>query len=239
MDHVARLTRLNRLLLHGCDKVTDAGLAKLAALGSLANLTIFHADITVAGLNRLKGMPRLTHVQVLGLRRGGATLDVSGLTGLECLLLSMDSFSEKFGDADLKCLSGPEHLGDLQIGPRDYTNAGLASLAGLAGLRRLSIGGSRLTDEGLQHLANMKELYHLQVLSGFDRDKPGYVSGGHITDQGLRFLERFQRLNFLEIYSDGDFSDAALRRLQEALPNLFTLRINGANMALGAPPAGL
>ncbi len=237
MEHIARLGRLNKLLLHGCDNVTDAGLAKLTALRSLARLTIFRANITLAGLNRLKPMPRLTHVHILGLKRCGATLDVSGLTALEDLLLSMGSYSEKFEDADLRCLSGLTHLRDLQIGPRDYTDGGLASLSGLTGLQRLSIGGSHLTDDGLKHLAGMDKLYFLQVLSGFDRSKPGYVSGGNITDDGLRLLETFERLSFIEIYSDDDFSDVALRRLQQALPNLTTLRINGANLALTIPAA--
>lgn len=141
--------------------------------------------------------------------------------------MSFGSYSDKFVDADLKCLAGLKHLRSLQIGPRDFTNQGMAYLGGLTNMERLGIGGSGLTDEGLKYLTNMKKLNLLSILSGFDRNKRDYGSGGSITNKGLRQLEGLKALGLLEIYSDNTFSDAALRRLQRELPNLFRLRING------------
>jgi hypothetical protein len=166
----------------------------------------------------------------LPIKRNGATLDISGLAFLENLRLEFGSYSEKFVDADLKCLAGIKRMKYLQIGPRNFTDKGLANLAGLTNMELLGIGGSDLTDEGLKHLTGMRKLNHLSILSGYDRDKRDYGSGGNITDEGLRQLGKLKQLQFLDIYSDNDFSDAALRRLWNELPNLFTLRINGGTL---------
>ena len=227
MEHIAKLTNLTKLNLFGCDNVTDAGLAKLIALKSLKNLSITHSDVSIAGVNKLKPMTNLTNLKVSGLERGCVTLDISSLTALEDLYMSPRSGSVTFVDADLKCLAGLKRLRSLQIGPCDYTDKGIEYLAGLTNLERLGIGGSGLTDEGLKYLANMNKLNLLYIRGAWDRSKHVFKGGGNITDKGLRQLEGLKSLVQLEIYSDNTFSDAALRRLQRELPNLFRLRING------------
>ena len=227
LEHISKLTNLTKLSMYRCSNVTDAGLTKLTTLKSLTNLSIAHSDISIAGLNAFKLMPNLTYLKIADLKHGDAILDLSGLAALEDLYLGLDSYSEKFVDADLKCLAGLKRLSSLQIGPRDFTDQGMVYLAGLANMERLGIGGSGLTDKGLKYLADMKKLNLLSILSGWDRSKQAYGSGGNITDKGLHQLEGLKALGLLEIYSDNTFSDAALRRLQRELPNLFTLRING------------
>jgi Leucine-rich repeat (LRR) protein len=230
LSDIAKLKNLTDLNLFGCNNVTDIGVAKLTALKSLRNLKIRHSDVSIAALNHLKPMPNLTKLNVFPTKRNGAILDISGLTALEDIDFSFGSYSEKFIDADLKCLAGLKHLRSLNIGPRNFTDKGMTYLAQLPNIERLYIGGSGLTDEGLKYLANMKKLNSLSILSGFDKNKRDFVSGGNITDKGLHYLEGLQALSFLEIYSDNTFSDAALRHLQRELPNLFTLRINGGTL---------
>jgi len=237
MDHIAKLTNLNRLHMFGCDNLTDAGLAKLAPLKSLRNLDISHAKITFAGLARLNTLSDLTKLDVDNLQRGGSTLDLSGLNNLEELGLNFKHYSEDaFGDADLACLAQLKKLRWLQIGARNFTDKGMAQLAGLTNMERLGIGGAGLTDEGLKYLANMKKLNHLAIIGGFDANKMDYISGGKFTDGGLQHLEGLTRLRFVEIYCDSTFSAAALQRLQRQLPGLFYLRINGRDALTRAKP---
>jgi hypothetical protein len=93
-------------------------------------------------------------------------------------------------------------------------------------MERLVIGGPSLTDKGLESLTGMKKLYLLTISGSFDESKMAFGSGGKITDQGLRCLEGFKQLQLLEINSDTAFSAAAIRHLEDALPNLYSLRIN-------------
>jgi len=231
IDHIAKLNNLKKLMLFGCENVTDAGLSKLSGLKSLTNLYVKSAEISIEGLNNLKSMPSLTDLTVYDLQRRGTILDLSGLTALENIrLIFKRPYEDVFSDADLKCLAGLKRIKWLQNSASNYTDKGLVYLAGLTNMERLGIGGSGLTDKGLKHLMNMKKLNHLSILSGFDVDKRDYGNGGDITDEGLRQLGELKQLSFLNIYSDSDFSDAALRRLWEELPNLFTLRINGGTL---------
>ena len=230
VDHIAKLTGLKKLTLFGCDHLTDAGLVRLKALQALTDLAITEADVTISGINQLGSLSHLGRLKVFDLRRGGALLDLSGMTHLERLSLSFAPKSdEAFTDADLACLANLKTLRWLQIGPRDYTDAGLAHLSGLTNMERLNLGGSGLTDEGLEHLADMKKLDLLSITGPFDGGKRDWSSGGHFTDEALRTLEQFKQLTLLEVYSDTAFSEAAVRRLREALPNLYSLNLNGSD----------
>jgi hypothetical protein len=233
IEHIVKLTNLKMLYLFGCDNVTDSGLAKLTALKSLRNLSITDADISIKELNNFKPMPNLTKLKIYDLQRKGAILDLSGLTTLVDLSLSFRTRSQDaFVDADLTGLAKLKKLRWLQIGPRNYTDKGMAYLAQLPNIERLGIGGSGLTDEGLKYLTNMEKLNHLSILGRFDSNKRTFINGGNITDKGLRYLGELKMLRFLNIYSDNKFSTAALQRLQMELPNLTSLMINGRN-ALG------
>jgi len=236
MDHVAKLTNLKILHMFGCDNVTDKGLAKLTALKSLQNLDISHSKLTFAGLASINSMISLTRLDVGELERNGAVLNLSGLTNLEDLSLGFGPYSQDaFNDADLACLANLKKLRWLQIGPRNFTDQGMLYLAGLTNIDRLGLGGAGLTDEGLKRLANLKKLDLLTIVGRFDKNKGNWTSGGHITDKGLGYLENFKQLSFVEIYSDSNFSDEAVQRLYEQLPNLFHLNLNGSDKQ----PAGI
>jgi internalin A len=218
MEYIARLTGLKSLGLFGCDNVTDVGFAKLTALKSLESLYAFHNNITIAGLNRLGSLSGLKRLHILGVRRGGAVLDLSGMTSLEYVIISLSRKpADVFTDADLACFRNLRMLADLQIGPREFTDSGLRHLAGLTQMERLLLGGSKLTDAGIRHLAGMKKLDFLNVSSATEDAK--------LTDETLRFLEQFKQLRWLDITSDTTFSPAAVQRLQSDLPYLYHARI--------------
>lgn len=218
MEHIARLTGLKSLGLFGCDNVTDSGFARLAALKSLESLAAFDNNITVAGLNRLGSLTGLKRLHILGVRRGGAVLDLSGMTSLEYIIIGLAPKSgEVFTDVDLACLKNLRMLADLQIGPREFTDSGLRHIAGLIQMERLSVGGAQLTDAGVRYLDGMKKLNFLNVSSASEDAK--------LTDETLRFLEQFKQLRWLEISSDIPFSPSAVRRLQKELPYLYYARI--------------
>jgi Leucine-rich repeat (LRR) protein len=227
LEHVAKLTNLKRLTLYGCDNVTDKGLAQLAALKSLRDLNIAYGQITLSGINQLNSITSLIHMDIslrrrdVDFRQDGAVLDLSALNFLEKLRINFPANSEKFADEDLKCLAGLKSLKWLNISPYDYTDKGIAYLEGLTNLEILYIGGGLgLTDEGLKYLSNMKKLNLLSI------------EINNLTDQGLRYLEEFKSLRILDIYSENDFSDAALSRLWNELPNLSLLRINGGILSM-------
>lgn len=236
LDHIAKLTNLKRLMMFGCDNVTDKGIAKLTALKSLANLHISHSRPTIAGLAALNSMTSLIKLDVDTLERGGAVLNLSGLTNLEELGLGFKPRSpDAFNDADLACLANLKKLRWLQIGPRDFTDQGMLHLAGLTNIDRLGLGGAGLTDEGLKRLANLKKLDLLNITGRFDEKRGTWGPGGHITDKGLGYLENFKGLVYVEIYSDSTFSDEAVQRLWDQLPNLYHLNLNCSNTR----PSGL
>lgn len=230
MDHVAKLTNLKMLHMFGCDNVTDKGVAKLTTLKSLKDLDISHSKLTFAGLASLNSMTSLIRLDVGELERNGAVLNLSGLVNLEDLSLGFGPYSpDAFNDADLACLANLKKLRWLQIGPRNFTDQGMLYLAGLTNIDRLGLGGAGLTDEGLKRLANLKKLDLLTIVGRFDKNKGNWGPGGHITDKGLGYLENFKQLSFVEIYSDSSFSDEAIQRLYEQLPNLYRLNLNGSD----------
>ncbi len=209
MDHIAKLAKLKRLNLFGCDNVTDKGLAKLAGIKSLTTLYVSHANITISGLAQLNSLSNLTTLRVYDLRRGGAILDLSGLANLEDLMLGFARKSgEVFTDADLVSLADLKRLTMVQIGPRDFTDKGIRHLARLPRIERLGVGGPRLTDEVLKFLSDMKTLNHLTI------------DDGNFTDRGLRYLEGLKLLEFLHVTSVNAFSETAVQHLRNNLPNL-------------------
>lgn len=212
MSHIAKLTNLKFLLLMA-ESVTNEGLGKLTALKSLNHLWILSKKITLSGLNQLNALPNLTDLNMTGVVQDHAGLDISGLTRLENLCISLAAtrkegviVRDQFQDEDLACMEKLTRLKWLQ-GIRGIGDAGIAHLAGLTFLERFNIGGPNLTDDGLKYLAHMKNLNHLTILGDF-------------TDQGLRHLEGFKALHYLRIYSAQNFSQKALKRLRDNLPHL-------------------
>jgi len=218
MEQVAKLINLKSLSIFACDNITDRGYAKLVTLKSLEKLTIYSEGITIAGLNQLNSLSGVKMLHVSGLRRGGAVLNLSGMSSLHDVMLDFQHRSdEAFADADLACLKDLKKLTGLQMGPRTFSDSGLRYLSGLTEVKSLSVGGPELTDAGIRHLAAMEQLGMLNVLS---------TSGdAKLTDETLRFLERFKLLGVVRITSDIPFSQDAVRHLRKELPKLYLAQI--------------
>ena len=233
LSHIAQLTNLRALHLFGCP-ITDEGFAKLSALKSLEKLIMmggsgpYAPKVTVSGLNHLDGLPRLSFMQVYDLTRDERVLNISGLTGLEYLMVSCAKGSA-LRDDDLACLANLKQLRWFQAGgdrtPQVLTDAGLAHLAGLTAMERLVIGGAGVTDGGLSSLANMHRLDSLNVT-------------GNFTDEGLRRLEGLTSLRYLWVYSGNNFSPAAKERLRKSLPNLYSFTADDDRAVGRGSPAG-
>lgn len=237
MRHVAKLTNLKKLMLFGCENVTNEGLAQLTTLKSLRDLYITDSKITIGGLSYLNEMPELYKLDLFDIEQDHSGLNISGLTNLEELGLSLKIervdrennllITQKITGADLVCLAKLKRLRWLQ-GINGVTDTGLKKMSGLTNMERLGFGATGLTDDGLKCLANMKNLDLLHINNKYPAKASG--AGGRIlTDEGLRYLEGLKMLTYLQIDSDNNFSAAAIQRLRRGLPNLYALNINGSN----------
>ena len=216
--HLARLPKLRELHLT-TDHVTNAGVARLASLRALETLTLTAPDVTLSGLKPLNALTNLRRLELRQVRQDNGTLDLSGLTRLDTVMISLRRCREggvrredKFRDEDMATYARLPQLRWLQ-GVNGIGDAGLAHLAGLTNMDRLTVSGPGVTDAGLAHLANMKKLTLL------------HLTGGPITDAGLRHLEGLESLSYLQLQSENACSRAAIARLRAKLPNLQHVQI--------------
>jgi len=215
MDEIAKLSKLRTLWLFGSN-ISDKGLSRLTALKSLQNLSFGPpCDTSISGLAQLNFMPNITNLSVRQLKRDNrdkSVLDISGLTNLRKLDITLDA-DATFKDKDFACLANIKGLQWLQLWPTELSDAGMVHLRGLTNIERLNIGGPGLTDAGLKCLANMKKLNHLTI------------SDGRFTDEGLRRLEDLKALSYLRFDLEAGFSPQALARLRSKLPSLAMLYV--------------
>ena len=118
-------------------KLTDAGLAHVAALANLKWLNLDGVGVTDSGLENLKN-----------------------LSSLEKLVLSNTAVT----DAGLIHLHGLANLESLDLDGTTVTDAGLAHLVSLSKLRALSLIDTAVTDGGLDHLAGLPGLESAALL---------------------------------------------------------------------------
>ncbi len=188
---------------------------KLSAL--LASAWLVHFSLRGANLSDLR---------IDKVRRGGGTLNLSGMTALRQLNLTIGDYGEKeikkrggtkkiegfihdVRDEDLACLSGLPNLELfwVQTTNPNLTNAALVHVSKLSKLTKLNIGGPKITDKGLECLANLNRLTSLHI-------------GGDFTGDGLRHLEGLKALGGVKVYTDNLLDLESVDRLKSQLPNL-------------------
>ena len=208
VECLATLTDLDSLHLHDA-RITDGGLRHLLNLRSLRNLSLDGTPITDEGLEV-----------------------ISKLTSLQDLSIAESEVS----DAGLKRLMELKILTDLSLMRTAITDAGLMHLIDHPSLNKLSLGlGGKITDDGLQHLQRFPHLKTLTLGADFsDRgaqhlagittlERLAFINCQGLTDAGLRHLSNVTTLKKLSIYSrSGGVTDAGLKELQQALPDLET-----------------
>ncbi len=188
------LTHTRRFMLYGT-AVTDAGLAHLHSLESLAVLVLRSPDITGSGLKFLSNVP-LTAVDFT---ESGAT------------------------DEGLESIAAFRQIESIELGNTGVTDAGLRHLAGLKELRSLSLRGTAITDAGLTHLQDLTALESLTLastavtgsglkdLSGASLTTINFRDSG-VTDAGLASIAGFQKLELIFLDRTG-VTGAGLRHL--------------------------
>ena len=192
---VAALTQLQTLNLWG-DGVSDAGLVYLPKLTQLRRVNLPYARVTDAGLVNLEGLSQL---EVLDLSDTNITdaglVHLKGLTKLQWLML----FGTKITGSGLAQLKDLPHLQRLELMDTGITDATLQHLEGMTQLQGLTLSQTKITDAGLVHLQGFIQLHMLDLI-------------GLQIDDGLKNLEHMSQLD--ELYLGHTLvSDAGLSHL--------------------------
>jgi internalin A len=222
MKHIAKLTKLKRLSIFRASQLTDKGMTELASLESLTDLNL-GCRVSISGLKSLNKLKKLKRLHLRDVHQDNSILDISGLTKLERLRLSLSYerkgksvIYESFQDEDLTCLSKLTRLETLTLAGAGINNEGIRNISGLTNLIHLNIicpGETQINDDSLKHLTNMQRLYELNI-----RD-------GHFTDGALDYLDGLPSLSRLELTSDYAFSNQAIRDFQKKYPNITRLQL--------------
>ena len=219
LEQLTKLTNLEKLsLISDSETISNNGMASLAKIKPLKHLSLSgNLKLSMAGLNHLNALANSEFLGISTIEQDGAGLDLSGLTRLEKLALSLRNWNKpgghRFRDEDMAGLANLKNLKWLQ-GAYGIGDAGMAHLAGLTQMERFGAGGPRLTDAGLAYMDGMKKLDHLSLK-------------GNFTDAGMRQFEKHKSLGYLRVESEQAISPAAVERLHALLPNLPNLNING------------
>jgi len=127
LDHVASLTGLRRLYLEYNNTITDAGLARLAALPLLADVSLSSPYLTDAGLVHLRRLTRLRSLYVRSERASVAAL-AHACRASELDELTID-LREPLSDADVPALCAlPASLRHLAAACRMLSEACVARI---------------------------------------------------------------------------------------------------------------
>jgi hypothetical protein len=209
--YLASIPNLNKLNILS-ETLEDDVFTAVATMSSLTRLSLYSSQgLTVTGLNQLNRLSGLKELEVRVVQDNSG-VDLSGLIGLESLELVIGKpvYGEStLRDEDMACLANLKRLKTFMttFGEPYLTDAGTSYLAGLTELERLTVGGPQLSNTTLSSLSSMKKLKILHITGSF-------------TDQGLRHLEGLDSLEYLNINPRREFSQSALQRLHDRLPNL-------------------
>jgi hypothetical protein len=230
---LAKLAALPQLeILSVSPKTSDLGLRAISALTRLRDLDLRGSKVSEAGLNHLTAFPRLTTLalnQNMSDTAADILLMLSHLVELDLSLTSM-------GDDGIARLE-PLALESLYAGPQ-LTDAGLAHIGTWQHLRRLDLSRTQITDAGL---ASLEMLPHLEELALTDTSitdaglaalshltslRTLELSGTHVTSAGFEFLVRLTRLETLSLSVSQLSSDET--KLLARLTHLKTLILDGS-----------
>ena len=153
------LPKLDKLMLN-CRYVTDVGMASVAPLRGVRDLTLDGSQITDEGLSALKSLENL---ELLSMKSTAIT--GSGLASLRghSKLRHLDLNScRNFGDQGMTHLATLKSLGRLDLRNTQVTDAGIASLRGLKNIFQLEVSPAT-TDASLGVLTTFVGLKRLQL----------------------------------------------------------------------------
>ncbi len=200
-------------------QVTDAGLEYVKGLPKLQLLELWDTQVTDAGLEHIQGLTQLQSL-VLGVTKelGATKVTDAGLKHLKGLtnLQTLNLSGTQVTDAGLEHLKGLTRLQTLWLTHTKVGDAGLENLKGLRSLQMLVLNNTQVTDAGLEHLKGLSNL-HILILESTK-----------VTDAGLAHLRGLSNLQHLDL-SHTKVTDAGLKQLK-ALTNLRSLYLIGTQV---------
>lgn len=192
---------------------TDEGLANLKMFPALKSLNLLGTRITGAGFETLKGPSRLQVIHLEGTRCNDAGLrHLGNLVGLRQLYLEATQVT----DAGLQHLDRLTSLNILHLDDTAIVGSGFAALSGLAEMESLTLNRSRFSDLGLKNLAGMRKLTTLELASTA------------VTGAEFPILQKMNRLKFLFLRQT-PVNDAGLARFPPLL-GLQVLDLSGTQI---------
>ena len=194
-------------------------------------------DLTWLGI-----LPKLTQLTLINVIDEDNMEAVHGLKSLRSLTLRGPCTELALCDDAISDVSSMTQLEELRIERSAATNKGIRAIRNLTQLRRLELLYlPHVTADGLASIGfgNLKQLRVLKlrtsvVGSPLDdvlddvrslKQIEVVAPGGGITDIGLLHLSALKTLRVLDLSGSKGFTDEALSRLVESLPNLRTLTL--------------
>ncbi len=222
-ENLAKLKSLERISENL--EVTDKGIAALATLPKLQQLTLHGEGVTDASAKSIAGMKSLTWLWLQNCPISDETLAAIGeLANLEILFLTKTKVT---GDGFKHLAKLPNlRILDIDVGTRAEHAEGarfhLREIGKLMQLKDLRIQGGELTSADVQYLLGLLALEKLTLklpldddgafnIAGFDRLKSLNIIDAVITDAGLEQLSLLRNLEFAQI--TGHFTDRGLLKL--------------------------
>jgi hypothetical protein len=209
---LAKFKSLEELRLYWCtDYGREDDIHFLEALTNLRRLTLSTTKPVTADF--IDAVSKLKNLEFLLLTCSGITrADLNRLNSLTKLahleVLGSREFTAEGSALDLSGLKDLRMLSIRVVGLRD---ADLACLADLPHLRSLSVDGT-FSEQGLRYLKDLTELGDLQI---------GGISMP--TGESVSYLAGLRNLGYLTLR--GRVTDAAVNRLAELPPSVWSLRI--------------
>ncbi|RDX79075.1 F-box/LRR-repeat protein 14, partial [Mucuna pruriens] len=187
--------------------ITDIGITCLRGLEKLTTLNVEGCNITAACLESIHDSNfvcsgTLASLAFLNLNRCGLSDD--GFEKISDLtnLEYLNLDSCRISDDGLTNLTGLTLLKSLVLSDTEIGNSGLRYISGLNKLEDLNLSFTTVTDNGLKRLSG---LTHLKSLN---------LDARQITDDGLANLTTFKNLQSLEICGGG-LTDAGVKNIRE------------------------
>lgn len=192
LAHLSKLTDLEELDFIWINRITDGGLVHLKPLHSLKKVDFQMSPITDKGLAHLADLKSLESIEGVSLTDEGMT-HLGQFKNLKCLDIRSGADSP-ITDPALQNLTELQFLeeltiGELGIGGKGITDAGMSYIARLTNLKKLHLNTVLVTNAGLAKLAALKSLEDLLLRTP------------KATASGLSRLNALPNLISLYIYS--------------------------------------
>jgi Leucine-rich repeat (LRR) protein len=197
MEHLKKLSKLQRFRMEQCQQVTLAGVGALTGLSELEELELVEHDHIDDGVfQHIEMLPRLrklslaeTAIQGNGLRK------LAGLNRLQELNL----YRTRVSDKEAAHIAKLPQLVQLNLGDTNISDVGLAQIEGLTRITHLNISGTKITDTGLAYLRSLTEITNLDI------------SRTTIKGDGLKHLAGWSKLNSLKLDTMQEFTGEGLQ----------------------------